>query len=165
MKQQASVWVVACVSMLHLAIAKSLIDTITKIDGYIMQNKTYDKELLVKKTRDASLLPAYLHVFNGKVGKFRDLDNVHIADNIDEVWESLNKYDRVDKLNAKALVYFLHHQSLLTNEIESPFEEDDIVPTVADLLNDDNAYLREESVVEGKKTNYLAHMNLWETIH
>ena len=145
---------------------QSLLYRILHIDNSITLGEPYSKNHALKNTYDASLLPAYLHVFNGKVGKYANMSNPSIVDSMFEAYSSLNKYNRKEKLNAKALIYFIHHLSLITNEIPLIFS--DMVHDLDQMIKGgypnqyyQNQFLREKNLVNGNNINYMAFIKLW----
>lgn len=146
--------------MLKVNSKLTLMESIKAIDSSIMRNASFDKDAYTRETIDASLLPAYLHVFNGKVGEYNQTENPNITDNVQEAYKSMKRFNRGDKMNGKALRYFLHQQSMLIHEIPSSFSE---LPDINKMLYDGNdnmyyqdQYLREKSSVTGENMNYLA---------
>ena len=93
----------------------------------------------IKKTQDNYLLPAYLHVFNGRIGKHNSKLNIPVTKSIKEAIKSMKVKRRWESVNGRALQYFIHHMSLIVNEIESPF------PTpanISSLLYDNFTFLQ-----------------------
>jgi hypothetical protein len=93
----------------------------------------------LESTYDSNLISPYLHVFNGRVGDFRNKTKVPISKSIEEAIKSLQKRDRWHKVNSRALMYFLDTLSMTTNEISSPFSSR---VSVESLLYDDRIILK-----------------------
>lgn len=131
----------------------NLIDGLTKIDEQLTIGEPKVDVGLVQSTIGASLLPSYLHVFNGH----RNKSNSTFQKNIEDALESLEKHQRLFKNNGGALYNYLYKISGLVNEIS--FEEDIFpAPSLVNLIAWLEIYKHEEKIAVGLHPNYAAIM-------
>lgn len=118
-----------------------------EVDELLAQGYEFNVTEIIDNTYDGNLLKKYYKVFSG------DLDKITNAT------DSLLEKPNVKNLNSRALRYFLHTQSLLIDEIKSPFSGD--VPSLEEL-NFDFQYYEDQEIVALQKLNYLALMEFWK---
>lgn len=135
----------------------------------------------LSSTYDSNLVSPYLHVFNGRVGDFKNKTKVPVSESVEEAIRSLQKRDRWHKVNSRALLYFLDTLSMTISEITSPFSsrvsleslmyDDEVMVKgkfsiiIGECLNSSKCGLIDLEVIEGDKINYVANFRFAELMN
>ncbi|CAI2384468.1 unnamed protein product [Moneuplotes crassus] len=148
------------ISALSLAKKMSIVEAISDIDELIYANFTLKIPETIKNTYRASILPAYLHVFIGKVENNDTFIEEPIPVSISKAVESMKKFQRGQNYYSYALKDFLHKMSLLVEEIESPYPDSDSYVNLKEYLSHDHNSVLDEKIFNGDYLNYAGMMAL-----
>lgn len=96
---------------------------------------------------DGSLLPRYFKAFSGVPEKMHNLTELYLL--------IPNSVD----FNNKALMYFLHFQSMLIEQVEDPYPKGNLD---LDELNFDFQTYQDHEIANLQKLNYLALFEFWK---
>ena len=116
---------------------------------------------LKENTYDHTLLEG---LYNSVSGNLHCINHTWEHSNFNSTWvqesyTELTKFTKSKNLNRRAIKYYLYTQSLLVNEIESPFGKE--IPELS-KLNFDFQYYEDTEIQKNEKLNYLALMEFWK---
>lgn len=126
---------------------QSLVSGFKEVDQHLTLNsKNRNISSIADRTYDGNLLRSYYYALT--------FDLPYINNAISELQNHTN--DKI--MNEKAMTYFLHSQSLLIEQLKTPYSE----VMSLEQLNFDFQYHEDMQIQLAKKVNYLALAEFWK---